>query len=395
MPRQSPLHPRISQACLTYRFKTWNGYVAACQYGPSFEREYLAFRHGAALMDVSPLCKYELRGAEAGAFLSRLTVRDLTRLSVGRVAYVCWCDGEGQVLDDGTCHRLAEDRYRLTSAAPALHWLERQADGFDVTVRDVSDELAALALQGPRSRAVLARIVGEEMAAGLRHFRGSSARLGSAEGWVTRTGYTGDLGYELWLDAAEAPSLWDRLLDEGAALGLAPAGLDALDVVRIEAGLFMRDVDYRGARDTLAASWRMTPFELGLGWMVDLERDPPFVGQTALREMKERSRALVGLVLDPQGIEALFEQAGIPVDLPHGAWRDPVPVHVEGRQIGRASSGTFSPLLKESLALATIDARLAEPGTTVFVEQTVDVTRRPVRAVVRSLPFYEPEHRKS
>jgi aminomethyltransferase len=367
--------------------------VAVCQYGLSDEREYHAIRHQAGLLDVTPLCKYEVIGPDAAAMLSRLTVRDLRGLPLGRVAYVCWCDDDGYVIDDGTCFRIDETRYRLTSAAPALHWLERQADGFDARIEDVSDALAALALQGPRARDVLRQVAPEVV--GLPYFRGAVARFGDVSGWVTRTGYTGDLGYELWVPADAAIAVWDGLVEAGAS----PVGLDALDVVRIEAGLIMRDVDYHGAPDVEVPALRSTPFEIGLGWMVELDRDPPFVGQAALRRADarppERRRAFVGLRIDQRAVEALFEQEGLPLTMPHGAWRDAIPIYADGRQIGRATSGAWSPLLKDNLALATVEAGFAKPGTPLFIEQTVDGKRRSVPAKVAPTPFYSPEHKKT
>ncbi len=389
MPRLTPLHPRTSEACQTYRFKDWAGFVAVCRYGLSEEREVHVLRHEAGLIDVSPLCKYEIHGPEAAAMLSRLTVRDMSTLRVGRVAYVCWCDDGGHVLDDGTCFRLEDARYRLTSAGPARHWLERQADGFDVVIEDVSDGLASIALQGPRSRAVLGRVVPD--VEGLKYFRGVEARLGGVSGWVTRTGYTGDLGYELWVPADGAVDLWDRLVEAGAT----PVGLDALDVVRIEAGLVMRDVDYNGAQDVEVAALRATPYEIGLGWMVQLDRDRPFVGQAALRRSEARRRAFVGLVVDQAAVEALYELDGLPLAMPHGAWRDAIPVYGAGSQVGRATSGTWSSLLKQNVALATVEASSAKPGTSLFIEHTVDGRRHTVPATVTALPFYAPEHRKA
>jgi glycine cleavage system T protein (aminomethyltransferase) len=393
MPRLSPLHPRTFEACSTFRFKDWAGYVAVCQYGQSLEREYHALRHGAGLLDVSPLCKYEVRGPDAAAMLSRVSVRDLRKLRIGRVAYLCWCDEDGYVIDDGTCSRLSEQRYRLTSAAPALHWLTRQADGFDVAIEDVS-ALAALALQGPMARAALARVAEAEAVAGLRYFRCIETAFGSGRGWISRTGYTGDLGYELWLEPDLALEVWDRILEAGHDLGAAPVGLDALDVVRIEAGLIMRDVDYYGAPDALADSQRVTPFEIGLGWMVDPDRDPPFVGQAALRRRGDAGRRFVGLSIDHAAVEALFARDGLPVALDSHAWRDSIPVYAHGAQVGRATSGCWSPLMKENVALATVDAEVAVPGTELFIEQSVEGVRSTVGATVRALPLLDLERRK-
>ena len=252
MPRPTPFHPRTQPLCTSLAYKEWAGCYAVCRYDTYHDREYYALRHQATLMDATPLYKYELRGRNAADLASRLTVRDYGKHKVGRVSYVCWCDQHGKVLDDGTVTVLDEDHLRLTSAEPALAWLQRNARGLDVTITDVSRSIAALALQGPLSRDVLRGIVGAGID-DLGFFRAMPARLavdgGPADVVITRTGYTGDLGYELWMANDDALAVYDAVMESGTPLGMLPMGLDALDVSRVEAGFVLNGVDYTPAKN--------------------------------------------------------------------------------------------------------------------------------------------------
>src|ERR1700688_2555516 len=243
MPIPSPFHERTSKLCTSYRWKDWSGYAAVSSYDTTHEREYFAFRESAGLLDVTPLYKYEVHGPDAAALLSRMMVRDVSKLKVDRVGYSCWCDDYGKVIDDGTVTRLAEDYYRVTAADPTLHWLQAVGRGLRVTIEDSSARLAAVALQGPRSREIL-RAVSDADIDRLKFFGATRARLDGVDVWITRTGYTGDLGYEVWTENAGALRLWDALVDAGRPHGIEPAGLDALDVSRIEAGLLLPGADY-------------------------------------------------------------------------------------------------------------------------------------------------------
>jgi len=270
MPIPSPFHERTAPLCTSFRWKDWAGYAAVCSFDSSHEREYFAFRETAGMLDVSPLHKYEVRGRDAAALLGRMMVRDLTKLRVGRVAYSCWCDDRGKVIDDGTVARLDESHYRVTSAEPALWWLRALARGLEVSIEDSSARLAALALQGPRSRAILNAASDADLDA-LRFFGVTRARIDGIEGWISRTGYTGDLGYEIWVEKGDALRLWDALLAAGRPHGIEPAGLDALDMTRIEAGFVLLGVDYYSAPRVVLEARKSTPDELGFGWMIDLE----------------------------------------------------------------------------------------------------------------------------
>jgi aminomethyltransferase len=396
VPVPSPFHERTREACITYRWKDWAGYYAPCVYGLSPEREYNAIRNGAAMLDVTPLCKYEVTGPDAGAFLARVMVRDVAKMKVGRMTYLCWCDDYGHVLDDGTVAKLSDEHYRVTSAAPALHWLARHARPFDVRVEDVSREIAALALQGPTSRDLLRQVCDADLDA-LKYFGITGTAFTSGDGWLSRTGYTGDLGFELWVPNEQAVTLWDAVLEEGKRYGAEPTGLDALDISRVEAGFILRDVDYVGANEAFIDAQKSTPFELGLGWCVKLKNREPFVGQTALeREKEQGSRwAFVGLDIDWVAIEKLYDALGLPPHVPSAAWRSMVPIYAEGRQVGRATSGTWSPTLKKNLALATVEADYAELGTLVHIEWTVEWERKTVPAYVAETPFLELERKRA
>jgi aminomethyltransferase len=320
--------------------------------------------------------------------------RDVKKLAPGRVAYGSWCDEAGKVLDDGTVCCLEPERYRMTAADPAYAWLTQQARGFAVEIEDQSASLAALAVQGPTSRAVLDELC-EGALGPLGFFHATRVEARGLAFDVTRTGYTGDLGYELWIAAERAPELWDVLVDAGAKHGLAPVGLDALDVTRVEAGFILGGVDYTGARAARIESQKSTPFELGLGWAVHLERDE-FIGRAALeREAREGPRhALVGLVIDWEALESLYDRFGLPPHLPTAAWRSSVPVYEGAVQVGRATSGAWSPTLKKKLALATVLASKAEPGTRLDFEVTVEHERHTVPATVVARPFFDPPRKK-
>ena len=389
-------HPRTAPLCTSLLWKEWAGYYAVRSYDSCHEREYYAIRHAAGLIDVSPLFKYEVSGPDAAVFLSRVMVRNIRKLRRGRVTYLCWCDDDGKVVDDGTVSRLSDEHYRVTAAEPSLAWLQRHAHGYRVEIEDSSLRLGALALQGPLSRAILDRLTGGAVAK-LRFFRLIETRIDGVPVHVTRTGYTGDLGYEIWVDGEQALIVWDALLAAGAPYRMEPAGLDALDVSRVEAGFIMNGVDYFSANHCLIESRKSSPFEIGLGWTVDLDREP-FIGQAALRAERRRGSrwAMVGLVYDWDEYEALFAEFGLPAQVPATAWRSAVPVYDrEGRQIGQATSGAWSPTLKKNLALATVEAGFAEPGTRIRVEVTAEYVRRPISAVVTRTPFFDPPRKRA
>jgi aminomethyltransferase len=403
VPLPTPFHPRTSALCTSLRWKEWAGYHAVCSYDTSHEPEYHAVRNAAGLLDVTPLYKFSVSGSDATEFLCYVSARDIAKLKVGQVGYGCWCDEDGKVLDDGTVTRWDDNAYRLTSADPSFAWLSRHARGFDVTIKDVSTELAALALQGPTARAILDDACDGDVAS-LRYFRAMTTRLAGVEVDITRTGYTGDLGYEVWIPAEHALTVYDALSESGRSHGMLPLGLDALDVCRIEAGFILVGVDYFSARRCLIEAQKSSPYEIGLGWTVHNKRDA-FIGQQALIAEKRAGStwALVGLEIDWEELEQLFDSHGLPPQLPTSAWRTAVPVHLPGhatdsagqRQVGRATSGAWSPLLKQNLALASVQARHSSPGTRLTIEVTVEFERKHVSATVVKTPVFDPERKRA
>ncbi len=399
MPLPTPFHPRTSARQTSYRWKEWAGHFAVCSYDFCHEAEYMALRHAATAMDASPLFKIDVSGPDAAEFLAFLWARDPRKLAVGRMGYGCLTDEEGKVVDDGTIARLGDSEFRCTTAAPSLGWFQRHAGGFNVVVRDVTETLACLAVQGPQSRGVLAGCCEASAVEDLGFFDIAPARIGSMEIEVSRTGYTGDLGYEVWCRAEDACAVWDAVFEAGAPHGLAPMGLDALDVSRVEAGFILQDVDYFSATRALIDSRKSSPFELGLGWSVHIGRGP-YLGSAALAAEKAAGSpwAFVGLEIDWEELEGLFDEHGLPPALPTSAWRTPVPVYGQAggsAQVGQATSGAWSPLLKRNLALATVQSASSALGTRLQIEQTVEFERRTVTATVVERPFFDPERKRS
>ncbi len=395
MPEPTPFHPRTSALCRSLFWKEWAGYHAVRSFDTVIDPEYFAFRHAAGLIDVSPLFKYDVSGKDAADFLSYVMVRDIRKLQVGRVAYSCWCDDDGKAIDDGTITRLGDDLYRVTSAEPSFRWFDQQAEGFDVVISDRSRDIAALSLQGPRSREILKGAVGSGVE-GLRFFRVMEGKIGKTPVHITRTGYTGDLGYEIWVEPKGALAVWDAIMEAGKIHGIRAAGLDAMDITRIEAGFILLGVDYKSSPHCDIEEQKSSAYEIGLGRLVNLDR-PSFIGQRALREEKERGSewAMVGLDISWEELEALYDAYGLPPHLPAQAWRENIPLYKEGRQIGRATSGTWSPTLKQNLALATVEAEFGALGTHLEIEVTVEWERRVVPATVVQTPFFNPQRKRS
>jgi aminomethyltransferase len=358
-------------------------------------REYYAIRTAAALIDISPLYKYLVHGPDALKLLNRVMTRDIARCAVGQVLYTPWCDERGSIIDDGTVTQLAPGRYRVTAADPSLRWFQDNATGLQVQVEDISDSLAALALQGPLAGEILQQLAGPAIAQ-LKYFRHAAAVIAGMKVSVTRTGYTGDLGYELWADPADAERLWDALMAAGQPRLLRAAGQLALDMVRIEAGLLLVAVDFISSKKTVFDVQKSTPYELGLGWTVMLDKGN-FVGRAALAAERERGAAwaTVGLDVQWESLEQIYKRYGMPIHLPETAWSNAVPVFSDDIQIGRATSGTWSPLLKKYVVLARIQPQYAKPGTRVSMEATVEAQRHMTEARVTALPFYNPPHKRA
>jgi len=388
----SPLHSRTAPLNRKLQWREWSGYWASSVYADAHDIEYNAIREAAALIDVSPLYKYRVAGPDAERLVDRVITRDATKLKVGQVYYTPWCDEHGKVIDDGTVHRLAADEFRWTAADPQQRWLTLNARGLDVEIGDVTEDLAAIALQGPFSRDVLEAATGESFA-DLRYFRRRASRLGKVDVDVSRTGYTGDLGYEVWIPANRAPDAWDALIEAGGPFGIRPAGMLALDVVRLEAGLVLLEVDYTSARHALNPEQNYSPYELAMGRLVDLGK-APFVGQLALQREQANggpARRLVGVSLAWDPIEQLYSAQDLPPAISPSIDRAAVPVFDAGgsKQIGKLTSHGWSPILKRAIGLASVPASHEPVGTRLQVEWTVEGRRGRVDATVVALPFLD------
>jgi aminomethyltransferase len=381
-------HARTLPLAGTLNFRDWAGFFAVSVYEAHHEHEYNAIRNGCALIDISPLFKYHLTGPDAVRLVDRVITRDASRLAVGQVYYTPWCDDDGRVIDDGTVARLGPERFRWTAADPNFRWLRQHADGLRVEVEDVSEQVAALALQGPTSARLLAA-VSDLPVATLKYFRAAAGAIAGVPVEVTRTGYTGDLGYEVWMPWDRALEVWDALVTAGRAHALRPAGMLALDVARVEAGLLLTDVDFHSSRKASIDAQMYSPYELGLGRLVALDKAAPFVGREALRREHAAGhrRQIVGLDVRWSDVEAIYQRVGLPPTAPAAASRVAVPVHRERRQVGKATTTAWSPTLKRLIALATIDRPHFAAGTALEIEITVEATRYTAGATVVPTPF--------
>jgi aminomethyltransferase len=390
MPVGTAFHDRTFALCESLNYREWAGYYAVSAYEAHHEHEYAAIRNGAALIDVSPLYKYIVSGRDAGRLVDRVITRDAAKIAVGQVVYTPWCDERGKVIDDGTVSRLDEHVWRWTAADPSLRWLRQNAAGLEVQVEDVSEQVAALAIQGPTAARLL-REAAQADIDGLKYFRVTRGHIGEVPVDVSRTGYTGDLGYEIWMPWDRAGEVWDRLVSVGKAHDAKPVGMLALDVARIEAGLLLIDVDFHGARKVSVDLQRYTPDELGLGRLVSTGK-APFIGRDAIRTERARghARQVVGLEISWADVDRHYTRMGLTPQVPIVASRVAVPVYRDGRQVGKATSTTWSPVLKKLIALATIDKPHFATGTTLEIEVTVEAVRHRAQATVVPTPFYNP-----
>ena len=390
MPIGTAVHEKAFHLCESLNFREWSGYYAASVYETHHEHEYNAIRNAAAMIDVSPLFKYRISGRDAAKFVNRVISRDINRVAVGQVIYCCWCDEQGKVIDDGTISRLDEHLYRWTAADPSMRWFHQNALGLDVKIDDISSQLAALAIQGPTSGRLMKQVSDADIAS-LKYFRVTRGKIAGVEADISRTGYTGDLGYEIWMPWNEAPKIWDALMEQGRQFDLQPAGMLALDVARIEAGLILIEVDYFSSKKALIESQKYSPYEIGLGRLVDLKKEH-FIGREALEEEERRGpkRLLAGLDINWDDVERLYDSIGLAPQVPSTASRVAVPVYRGGVQIGKATSTTWSSSLKRMIALASISREHAAPGTELKMEVTVEAVRHKVRATTRDLPFFNP-----
>ena len=395
MLRESPFHSRTSALCESWEWKGWSGYLAASSYQLIGSMEYYAIRHSAGLIDITPLYKYHVSGKDSVALLNRVVTRDASKCGKGHIFYTPWCDDRGHVVDDGTLWNFGGGMYRLTSAEPNLRWLEDNAFGLDVAIRDASQEVAALALQGPRSRAILMEGADGAVEA-LKYFRFVETSYDGVPVTISRTGYTGDLGYELWTDWEHAEALWDALMTHGPRHDIAAAGMTALDIARIEAGLILAEVEFMPSRHAIIESQQYTPFELGLDWAVSLDKGP-FNGRTVLKEEQRRGprRRTVGIQVHWPSVVKLYRDHDLPPESPQVPTREKIPLYSGPVQIGYATSTTWSPMLKQYIGLATVPAAYSAFGTVMDLEVTVEGERKRAPAVVVKRPFYDPPHKKA
>ncbi|HTX04423.1 MAG TPA: aminomethyltransferase family protein [Steroidobacteraceae bacterium] len=385
---KTPFHERMRAFSQVDSFIPWSGYSTVDVF-TTVEQEYFAIRNGASLYDLTPMVKYRLAGPDATGFLERLLTRRITKLRPGKVAYVIWCDDAGRLIDDGTVFCLGEGEYRLCTGERQLDWFLDSSIGFDVEIAEITGEVAALALQGPCSCWVLKTVglAGIETLAPFEHrkFSLASERTAGTPLLVSRTGFTGDLGYELWVDAAEAERLWDALMAAGGVRTIRPVGSRALNIARLEAGFLLPNVDFVSSAHTLRNGTARSPFELGLGWCVDFGKGH-FTGRRSL--LKEQSHAprrrLAGLDIEgtkPAHNALLYaDRAG-------------------RREIGSVTSAAWSPTCKRSIALAMLDAPHFETGREVwadiYLNRELAWERRMVRARVVERPFFAPARRRA
>lgn len=390
MPVGTAFHDRTFPLCQSLNYRDWAGYYAVSAYETYHDHEYNAIRNASALIDVSPLYKYRISGRDATRLVDRIVTRDMRKVSVGQVIYTSWCDEGGKVIDDGTVTRLGENLYRWTAADPNLRWFHQNAAGMEVRIDDISEQVAALALQGPTSAKLLQQVADADIEH-LKFFRVTSGTIGGTPVDISRTGYTGDLGYEIWMPWDQGVRVWDALVEAGDAFDLHPAGMLALDVVRIEAGFLLTDVDYISSKKAVIAQQKYTPFEIGLGRMVALDK-AFFVGRKPLAAEEKRgaARQLVGLELNWDQIEALYDELAMAPQVSTVASRVAVPVYKGQTQVGKATSTTWSPVLKKMIALASVRSEEASLGNVLRAEVTVEGVRHTVDATVTKLPFFNP-----
>src|SRR6516165_9848120 len=393
MPVGTAFHERTFALCHSLSYREWSGYYTVSTYEVLHEHEYNAIRNAAALIDISPLYKYLITGKDATKLVNRVITRDINKVKPGQVIYCCWCDEQGMVIDDGTITRLEENKYRWTAADPSLRWLRQNGNNMDVQIEDISEEVAALALQGPTSAALLKAAARADIT-NLKYFRMTRGTIAGVPVDISRTGYTGDLGYEIWVPWTNAVKVWDALMENGKPFDLHAAGMLALDVARVEAGLLLIEVDYTSSKKALIPSQKYSPYELGFGKMVHLDKEN-FVGKTALQRDEKNGvpRQLVGLEVDWVEVEEQHDKFGLTPAAPAQASRVSVPVYQGSRQVGKATTTTFSPLLKKLIALASVETPYSKPGTQLQMELTIEAQRLKTTATVVPLPFFNPKRK--
>lgn len=394
---KTPFYERTAARNETGLWKHWAGYLVAEQYQIAEKVEYLAVRNSAGVFDTSPLYKYRIAGADAERFLSGVLARDIRKCRPGAAQYTLWCDERGFVLEDGVVFRHATNEYWLTAAEPNFGYFADLVGGLAVTIDDISEEYGALAVQGPVSRDVVAALAPE--AASLRYFTMTDAKVGGVPVTISRTGFTGDLGYEIWAEADRALGVWDAVFAAGEGRGVIPIGQTALLMSRIEAGLLLLGADFSSSRFAWNDADRSTPLELGLGWMVRGIEDEsrPFIGRQAIRSELAGGDSrwrMVGLVVDWADHDRAYRSAGLIAPKDHKPSTYEMMVYDDARnRVGYTASSMYSPLLQKHIAIARVRPEFAAMGTRVNLEFTIDHAYEMIGAHVARLPHFDPERK--
>jgi aminomethyltransferase len=394
--RTTPFHARLSELNTTGLYTHWSGHLSALRYSHAPKHEYFAVRNGVGVFDTSPLFKYWIRGRDAERLLAGLFIRDVRACRPGRAQYTIWCDDRGYVMEDGVVFRHSDNEFFMTAARPNLGYFTDLAGRLDVEITDVSDDYGVLAVQGPRSREVLAELTGD--IAGLKYFEHTETKVAKAPVTVSRTGYTGDLGFEVTVPSEHAVDVLDAILAAGDGHGIRPFGEEALMMLRIEAGLPLVDVDFHNSRLVFTDHDRVTPKELGMGWMLrGAEDDRAFVGRDAIRrELSDGTSrwATVGIVVDWQHWDRLYRDSGLlpPKDETPLAWESML-YDGDGAQVGYATALMYSPVLQRHVGMARVPPELATPGAEVHLELTINHHTTKVLARTARMPLFNPERK--
>jgi aminomethyltransferase len=397
MIRTTPFHARTNALNQTGLWEHWSNHLAAVRYQMSEKFEYFAIRNSAGLFDSSPLYKYRITGPDAERFLAGVMVRDIRTCAPGHAQYTAWCDDRGFLIEDGVVLRHGPEEFLLTAAEPNLAYFEGLTGRLDVGIEEVSDNWAVLAIQGPRSRALLGALTPDIES--LPYFGLTATKIGRTPVTISRTGYTGDLGYEVWIPSGDALKVWDAVWGISRGQGVIPIGMTALYMARIEAGLVLLDVDFHSSRYAWTDADKTTPFELGLGWMLrGLETDDrSFIGRDAIeRELKTKSSRwkLSGLVVDWQDYDRIYNAAGLIPPKDHTPVQDEYYVYDDDlNQLGYATSQMYSPMLQRHIALARVPLDRTTPGSRVKLELAVNHRYEYFDAHVARTPLFNPERR--
>ena len=394
MLKTTPFHERTAVLNQTMLWEHWAGYAAATKYQFSEKVEYYAIRDAVALLDTSPLFKYRFKGADAQRFLMGVLARDIRQCPTGRAQYTIWCDDRGYVVEDGVILHVSDDEYWLTAAVPNLRYFQQLAGGFDLEISDISEEYGILALQGPHAANVLGQL--SKTAVKLKYFGVAEVKIGRRPVTISRTGYTGDLGYELWIRRDDCLPIWDALMEAGAGYNITPIGLRALSMARIEAGLLLIDVDFESSRYAWIDDQKATPLELSFDWMFRKlkQDDRAFIGRRPLEQEMQNGTSrfkIVGLEVDWQAFETAYNNIGLI------ARKDHIPIEeamylydADGKYTGYVTSFFYSPILKKHIAIGKVPLAKSQPGSEVQMEWMVNHKPHYLRSQVVRLPFFNP-----